>query len=191
MELMVVIAIILVLATMVISGVGWYKRKVAEEKTEVLIKGVARALDEYKSDYGFYPEGNGKKGSTTQVYAALFGDEELEPQLDNTGKVTGIVFKNGATPDGKINEGLTTYLSLLDPDLTGNKLNVDTQDYVIVDAWFEQLRYRHSVTDSVSDMLDNEILNPDFDLWSMGVDGAGRGSSSNTEKTRKDDIKNW
>ncbi|MBT8045192.1 MAG: type II secretion system GspH family protein, partial [Verrucomicrobiae bacterium] len=67
-ELMVVIAIILVLSTIVIGGLGWYKRKAAVGKTEVLVASIDRALEDYKLDNGFLPEGNGDKGSTQQVY---------------------------------------------------------------------------------------------------------------------------
>lgn len=155
MEIMVVIAIILVLATMVVSGVGWYKRKANENRTKVLIGSIERALEEYKADHGSLPNGDGGKGSTAEVYEALYGD------LDG---------------DGKTDPGATTYLSTLDPNLAGNKLNVekDGGGYVIIDAWKEPLRYRHGATSQ---------MNPDFDLWSLGP------KSSETET--KEHIKNW
>ncbi len=41
-EIMVVIAIIAVLATMTVGGLAWYKRKAAEGKTKVLVQGISR-----------------------------------------------------------------------------------------------------------------------------------------------------
>ena len=48
MELMVVIAIIAVLFTMTLGGVSWYKRKAAVGRTEVFIKEIGRALQDYR-----------------------------------------------------------------------------------------------------------------------------------------------
>ena len=160
MEIMIVIAIIIVLATMTVAGVSWYKRKAAENKTKVLISSVERALEEYRADTGAFPTvAAADKGSTAEVYKALFGDSD---------------------GDGQSNSGETVYLSILDPSLTGNKLNVDKSGsaYVIIDAWFEPLRYQSP-----------GAMNPDFDLWSMGPDGQG-GPTGATEK-QQDDIKNW
>lgn len=177
-ELMVVIAIILVLASMVVGGLGWYKRKAAEGKTKILVKSIERALEEYRLDNGFFPEGGGGDGSTVQVYMALYGDGALE--VDGTsGNVT---IKSAA--DGKLGssgDSGKTYLNILDPSLLGTKLNVDPTSYTILDAWGEELQYRSP-----------GVMNPaaDFDLWSLGPDGAG-GPKKGTPKERLDDIKNW
>lgn len=163
-EIMVVIAIIAILAGMAVGGLGWYKRKAAVGKTEILIKGVERALEDYRLDNGSFPTGDGGTASTAGVYEALYGD------------------LNG---NGKSDTGATVYLSLLDPSLTGNKMNVEKRgdNYVIVDAWLEPLRYRSEDPATAAQM------NPDFDLWSLGPDGEGHPNGS-TEKQR-DDIKNW
>lgn len=173
-ELMVVIAIILVLATMVVGGLGWYKRKAAEGKTTVLVSSIERALEEYKLDNGFFPEGDGGDGSTEQVYIALYGDGKLE--VNGSGNVIVATQPSGVTDDGN-----TVYLDVLDPNLKGNKQNVDsTGGYTIIDAWGSPLFY-----------VSPGEMNPrdDFDLWSRGADG--RGGPSGTKKERLDDIKNW
>ena len=162
MELMVVIAIILVLATMVISGVGWYKRKAAVGKTQVMMASIERALEEYSSDSGVYPAGDGNEGSTADLYKVLYGDPD---------------------GDGKSNSGETVYLSLLDPNLTGSKLTVEKvgADYIIMDAWFEPFRYLRGNPAAQ--------MNPDFDLWSLGVDG--KGHPNGDAKSKQDDLTNW
>ena len=161
MEILVVIAIIAVLASMTVGGLKWYKRKAAVSRTTVLVGGVGRALEDYRLDNGSFPAGDGGDTSTAEVYQVLYGD------LDG---------------DGKSNSGATVYLSLLDPSLTGNKKNVDTRssNYVIVDAWLEPMRYQSPGQMNPED---------DFDLWSMGPDGEG-GPNGSAEKKR-DDIKNW
>lgn len=161
MELLVVISIIIVLASMIIGGTAWYKRKAAVGKTEVLIKSVERALEEYRLETNGFPTGDGNTGSTTEVYKALYGDPD---------------------GDGKPNSGTTVYLDTLDPSLTGNKLNVERQGngYVIVDSWFTPLRYSHP-----GDMNPED----DFDLYSMGPDG--QGGPNGAQDKQRDDIKNW
>ncbi|MCP5536982.1 MAG: type II secretion system protein GspG [Akkermansiaceae bacterium] len=159
-ELMVVIAIILVLASMVVGGMGWYKRKAAEGKTQVLVSSIERALEEYKLDNGVFPTGGGGDNSTIEVYKALYGDADA----------------NG-TPDS----GAKVYLEILNPSNTGNKLNVDTSNYTIIDAWGSPLHYQSPGEMNPAD---------DFDLWSLGANGQG-GPASNNKKDKADDIKNW
>jgi len=173
-EIMVVIAIIAVLATMTVGGMGWYKRKAAEGKTKVLVHGISRALEEYRADNGFFPEGDGEDESTKQVYIALYGDGILTS--DNAGTVTITT-----DPTGKPDEGNTVYLAILNPDLIGSKMNVDPVSYTILDAWGEELGYQSPGEMNPAD---------DFDLWSLGPDGKG-GPSTGTPKERSDDIKNW
>lgn len=161
-ELMVVIAIILVLATFVVGGMGWYKRKAAVGKTTVLLGSISRALEEYRLENGAFPTGDGGDKSTEEVFAALYGD---------------------ADKDGSPDDGATVYLNVLDPNLTGNKQNVISSggSYIIIDAWGEAYRYQ-----SPGDMNPQD----DFDLWSFGPDGKG-GPNSGTKRERSDDIKNW
>lgn len=162
MEIMVVIAIIAVLFTMVVGGLGWYKRKTQIGKTEVLLKSIDRALEDYRMDNATLPAGNGSLGSSEDVYAALYGDE------------------NG---DGQPDDGATVYLDVLSPDLSGNRKNVKQEGagYVVIDAWKKELFYQFP-----------GVMNPpnDFDLWSLGPNGSG-GPETGTPKDRSDDIKNW
>ena len=193
-ELMLVIAIIAVLASLTIGGVRYYDEKTKYSRTEVLIKSIESALEEYKRDNGFYPQGDGASGSTEQVYIALYGDGKLSI---NAAGVVSIVNApdgdNADTTDG------TMYLATLNPELTGTKGNVELQGgrYVIVDSWSNemanssrnQLRYRHNPQDP---LVVNDMMNPvsDYDLWSKGPDGKGPPDSTAQADTA-DDIKNW
>ena len=176
-EMLVVIAIIMVLAAMSFGGYDYVKRKAAEGKTNVLLGSISQALEQYRADNGFFPEGDGGDNSTKQVYSALYGDGELTL---NAGTVTATV------PDGTVDTDAQVYLDILNPEKSKGSLNVDPSTYNIVDAWGEPLRYRHSVSGA-----DSNMMNPDsdFDLWSLGVDGKGEPTGTTEEKV--DDLKNW
>ncbi|BDS06907.1 hypothetical protein NT6N_19470 [Oceaniferula spumae] len=175
-EIITVISIIAVLATMTVGGFGYFKRVAAENRTRVLIAGVSRGLDEYRSDYGFFPSGNGEEGSSEQVYIALYGDGALA--IDSNSHAVTIV----AEPDGKPDEGQDVYMGVLNPELKGSQRNVELIDgyYAIVDAWGNEIRYQNPGEMNPGD---------DFDLWSYGPDleGGPRGS----EDYNADDITNW
>ena len=173
MELMVVMAIILVLAAIAISGYSWYKRKTAENRTALLVKSLENALEQYRSDTNTIPEeSSDDDGSTSVLYSALYGDGLGSDGIAGTA--------DAQAPDGEVDDGATVYLDILDPSLVGTKRNVDeiSGDYVIIDAWQRPMRYRGP---------GNE--NPDFDIWSLGFDG--KGYPDGTDKEQEDDIKNW
>jgi len=103
-EMMVVIAIIAVLASLTFGGMSYYDQKMKYSRTEVLIASIERALEDYKSDNGSYPSGNigalfnALYGDGTNVYLATLNPElkgkqrnvsESEPYLivDAWGKV--------------------------------------------------------------------------------------------------------
>ena len=176
----------MVLAAMSISGFSFVKRKAAEGRTEVLLGSISGALERYRVDNGFLPEGDGGDDSTKQVYIALYGDGELTLNL-------GAV--SATEPDGQVDTHAQVYLDILNPENKKVSLNVDS-DYSIVDAWGEPIRYRHSISATA---VHDKMMNPssDFDLWSLGADGEGgpKGDPASTgadkEKARADDLKNW
>jgi len=104
LEILTVIAIIAVLASLTIGGMGYYDDKMKYSRTEILIASIERALEDYKSDNGSYPSGNigdlfnALYGDGTNVYLATLNPElkgkqrnvsESEPYLivDAWGKV--------------------------------------------------------------------------------------------------------
>jgi len=86
--------------------------------------------------------------------------------------------------DALYGDGTNVYLDTLNPSYTGNQRNVsDSAPYHIVDAWGNEIRYRHDT---------DNMANPrmDFDLNSRGPNGIGDyGSTSASAKA--DDINNW
>ena len=69
LEILTVIAIIAVLASLTIGGMGYYDQKMKYSRTEILIASIEQALEEYKSDNGSYPSGN-----IGNLFNALYGD---------------------------------------------------------------------------------------------------------------------
>ena len=64
-ELIVVLAIIVVLAGLVLSTVGYVKKKGARSRAETEIAAMSAACESYKADNGIYPRGNADLSNTT------------------------------------------------------------------------------------------------------------------------------
>ena len=76
-ELMAVITIIVILAGLVVGGLGFVTERQAKSKALLQIQLLSKAIEEYKLDMGRYP-GNTENtpiagtGVTTQLYTELF-----------------------------------------------------------------------------------------------------------------------
>ena len=69
LEILTVIAIIAVLASLTLGGMSYYDQKMKYSRTEVLIASIERALEDYKSDNGSYPVSAGI-GNTVPLFDA-------------------------------------------------------------------------------------------------------------------------
>ena len=72
LEILTVIAIIAVLASLTIGGMGYYDDKMKYSRTEILIASIEQALEDYKSDNGSYPSQAIIRQSP--FYMHLYGD---------------------------------------------------------------------------------------------------------------------
>ena len=178
-EIITVVAIIVALAAMTVGGLKFAQDKAKVGRTTVFIASVSQALEQYRSDTGVFPEGDGGADSTELIYAALSGDGE-----------------DGSNSDGEPDPGAQVYLSTLSPDTKGKTKNVRNSGggYVLVDAWKEkngnqrqELYYRHDPAEN-----DPNMMNPssDFDLWSLGPIDKEDNTITDKEK-RANYIKNW
>lgn len=189
-ELMAVITIIVILAGLVVGGLGFVTERQAKEKAKVQMALISKALEDYKSDMGTYPattniasptKGAGTNGSSAILYNALFfeGWEYA---------------KNPSRADTTPPKATKIYLADLDPLSTkqGWVITQTTGDpktgMVITDPWGNQYCYRTAVD---KDGKSNAATqNPDFDLWSMGKDSASVPATP-SNAANKDDIKNF
>lgn len=172
MEMLAVITIIIILAALVVGGMGYVNQRQSREKAKVQISLLSNALEEYKLDFGIYPPG----GSSTDLYQALFYEGYDYNQSGSPSNWT-------KTVDGKtISKSKKIYLPDLDAssDRQGwvTKSTTVPASTTIKDPWGNDYNYRRGDHGSA--------INPDFDLWSYGPDGKG---TSAAEKT--DDITNY
>src|SRR5215467_14406055 len=72
-ELIVVIAIIVIVAGLVLSTVGYVQRKAARSRAETEIASMSAALEGYKADNGIYPQ-NALVAGAHALYQGLSGD---------------------------------------------------------------------------------------------------------------------
>ncbi|MEI8037085.1 MAG: type II secretion system protein GspG [Verrucomicrobiota bacterium] len=163
-ELMAVIVIIVILASLVVGGLGYASERQAKEKCKVQMALLSKAIEAYKLENGSYPatvDGSNGTGGDQILFKALYYDgssdttkriylPELDPLTSKQGWTTGAVL--ATTP--------------------------------ITDPWGNPFRYR-SATGKATDLTQN----PDYDLWSMGKDG--KTAPSLTDTTSLDDIRNF
>ncbi len=181
-ELMAVITIIVILAGLVVGGMGFVTERQAKEKARVQIALLSKALEEYKLDMGTYPatansvDGTGK--SAVSLYQALFKE--------------GYDYTNPATPPTSWTKATKIYVADLNPVTTKQGWVTTTTTVpastTVLDPWGKEYCYRTAVDSAGGPNSDTQ--NPDFDLWSMGKDGKTKPGTP-SDATNRDDIKNF
>jgi general secretion pathway protein G len=183
-ELMAVITIIVILAGLVVGGLGFVTERQAKEKARVQIALLSKAIEEYKLDMGTYPptanSTNAAPGQSAILFKALYWDSDN----DGAGAATGAA---AGDQDQKI------YLAQLDP---GTTTNPNKQGWTsgtpgagtkIMDPWGKEYNYRSGL--NAAGVVNAGTQNPDFDLWTSGKDGLSNNTPSNAQN--RDDIKNF
>ena len=163
-ELMTVIAIIVILAGLIVGGLGFASERQAKEKCRVQMALLSKGLEAYKLDNGVYPattDQTGKAGSKI-LYQALFSDG----------------YPVSATNPKRM------YVPELDPVTTkqGWTTGAVTTVVAITDPWTNPYYYR-----CADGTASDKTQNPDFDLWSIGKDA--KTSDTPSDPTCRDDIK--
>lgn len=182
-ELLAVIAMIAILASLIMAGFSAMDRNKSVQKCKLQIGLLANALEEYKSDFGRYPVANdtdaaGDTGANV-LFKALYWDSDND--------LVGATNASGTTVD--TNQRI--YLVELDPlsnkqGWRSAKTAGDTN--TIFDPWGENFRYRSGVDGA--GVVNSDCKNPDFDLWSLGPD-LKPGNAGGTDKDAQDNISNW
>jgi general secretion pathway protein G len=189
-ELMAVITIIVILAGLVVGGLGFVTERQAKEKAKVQIALLSKAIEEYKLDMGTYPPTGNSGANSAALYVALFYEGYDYAQKNSPETWVKTVGSNTAFP-----KSTKIYLPDLDP--TSTKQGWVTSvlppakpptSSPILDPWGKEYFYRTAV--SASGSANTATQNPDFDLWSMGKDGKTKPETP-TDVTNKDDIRNF
>ena len=189
-ELMAVITIIVILAGLVVGGLGYVTEKQAKSKATVQMALISKALEEFKLDMGYYPPTINKSGNFTApagttTSVILFKYLYWDSDNDNAGAAVG-------TTSGDLDQ--KSYLADLDPSSSkqGWTSGTASATTTIVDPWGNQFCYRSALGTAPANSaapVNSDTQNPDFDLWSMGKDG--KTNASATHKDSRDDIKNF
>ena len=188
-ELALVVGIIIVLAGLVLSTVGYARKKGALARAETEIAAMSAALENYKADYAVYPRDNPTPGytdgldaqqngnPTQSVYqnASLYLFTQLSGLNQNQTPITGaksyFSFKPQMLEGTRDSNGnLTSVTYIRDP--FGNSYGYSTA-------------FQHDLDLGVSP---THGYNPTFDLWSTaGLTTAGQPTQADQNQW----IKNW
>jgi prepilin-type N-terminal cleavage/methylation domain-containing protein len=173
-ELVLVVSIIAVLGALVLSTVGYARKKGARAKTETEMAAMSAACENYKADKGVYPtstDTNGLDPTTGTIanyktpsrylYGELSGDHDFD-----------------GTPDASAQSFMTFKPALLLRDDMSNPPSSTNPVTAICDPFTNSYGYS---TMKASGGVNG--FNPTFDLWSVADGAAG------TDQTKW--IKNW
>jgi len=172
LELLTVITIIIILAGMILAGMGYAQQKAAASRAQAEIAALSTALESYKADNGEYPKdaatdaldpsGSGNPADYKTAGQTLY--YSLRSDYDKDGKVDEI--KDG---DDNVVGRLKVYFEFKDSMLSTDKT-------AMVDPYGSTYGYSTKGT-----------YNPTFDLWSTG----GQTAAPTTDAIKGKWIKNW
>jgi len=204
-EMLTVMAVIAILASLVIAVAGYAQSTAAKERAKGEIAALSTACENYKADNGGYPRakktdeldprkfGNpatgdsGKKyqDASLRLYVALSGDSKPdedhpdgrpEPEQKAYYEFKPEVLDFKKAPDGKIKE--INYLK----DPWGNSYGYSTAAANAEEEYRSDLRKNPQATRAAT----APGYNPTFDLWSTG--GSTRNAVDGNEQV---DVKKW
>lgn len=163
-EILTVVSIIIVLMAMTFGIGRWALGNAQIEKAKTQVKLFEVKLQEYEADNGEFPPGDGSDRSSVQIYTALY--------------------ENGILNNKKV------YMPELDPD-DSDQFNRKIKNGVILDPFKHKKPYFYLRGVDENGEEAGNAFNPDFDLWSLGPNGVGRGDGGTSDEDLDDDIINW
>jgi len=173
-ELLVVIAIIIILAGLILSTMGYVRKKAARSRAETEIAAISAACESYKADNGVYPTNavtNGLNPTDTNL------NDYLPPCQYTYGELTG-----DRNFDGTGDTGSRSYLSLRPSSLLRNDMSnlpsSSNQVTAIRDPFGNSYGYSTAKASGAA-----FGYNPTFDLWST--------ANANPTSDQNQWIKNW
>ena len=185
-ELMAVITITVILAALIVAGVGHASRKQASEKARLQLAQLTQGLENYRRDMSTYPvsanTADGLGQSARCLYQALFQE--------------GYEYSTLPTPPANWTKATSIYVPELDP--TSSKLGWVTPvtgpdalpptSTIVMDPWGKEYRYRSAK--NASGAPNPSTINPEFDLWTSGQD-TNSVPASPSNPANRDDLRNF
>lgn len=194
-EIITVIAILVVLAAM-----GWVATKMVQtrqmnKQAEIQIAQMVMGMNGYRQDNGdILPYGIGDEWSSHQLYAALYCDENNDGAPDKdpqTGEVrepycSSIKPVESTKHLTEVSDGImATMVQMRDPK---SKKRAKKRYYALIDPWGKPYLYRLGYELRDEKRRAGKGINPDFDIFSQGVDGLGNGLTNTGDN--EDNISN-
>lgn len=179
-EVFVVIAILATLGTL-----GWEASKMVTNRrmnktAEVQIGQLELGMNAYRQDNGdVLPAGNGNEWSAHVLYKALYCDADGDgvPDVDKKTGETYVPYCDAISPMGnpkkakEVANGIPAMKIPVRPPEAVKKRKC----FVIMDPWGRPYLYRLGYELKDERGRAGQGINPDFDIFSRGVDGAGNG----------------
>jgi type II secretory pathway pseudopilin PulG len=172
-ELLVVISIIIILAGLILSTVGYVQKKGARSRAEAEIAAISAALENYKADNGIYPRDT-TNSTTDNLNARTSGN----PTTYQTASLFLYDSLFGSLTSGsRTAAGGTKSYFVFKPNMLSPSDQTQNVQY-IRDPFGNSYGYSTAYQKNPA-----TGYNPTFDLWSVADDSSG------TNQTKW--IKNW
>jgi len=157
-ELMVVIVVIGIVGGIIFSGAGYLFEKQAIKQAKVEVEVLKIALDEFKREYGDFPETFDNEGEMASfiLFHSLYGTHQLSLDTETWERVEVSEFRRNLLPVDKMT------LETLSDD-GSEKFNFSEFDHFLVDPWGEPFIYQFPRQDGHRGFL----------LYSKGPDQKG------------------
>ena len=203
MELMVVIAIIALLATMTLMGFRYAQTMAMRNRTTAFSKSLASGLTKYHTEWGEYPRPKrpaqtstfpgGKTynvGAALMLYQAMTGNGDTEIELASS--VLGASKAKTETADAT-----NVMINEMPPEMAKK----DTTGWLMVDGFGHPFQYQVPNVNTktaygvAASKAEQQTVNTTYDLWSYGEDDKHTNEASleakKNDTTSAKWIKNW
>ena len=176
-ELLVVISIIIILAGLILSTVGYVQKKGARSRAEAEIAAISAALESYKADNGIYPRDNPGNQYTDNLNAKA----DFDPTQSKYKNASLYLFfqLSGLDANQQAVANMKSYFAFK-PQMLGHLAGNTATVAFIRDPFGNS--YGYSTANQGSS---GAGYNPTFDLWSAGS------TASPTPTPPTAWIKNW
>jgi prepilin-type N-terminal cleavage/methylation domain-containing protein len=206
-EVLTVVAIVAMLATMTYAGLRYAMAKSKSKETSTFISNISRCLEEYRQDRGNYPRPAQDKeeaevtldgeswraGPAMTLYQVLSGDG-TDAIRGGDKAPTGEL---GSAEDEKEPGAGKIYMDTViapNKEQIANKekmkmVETSGADFFVIDSWRHPFRYqvqeldKNGLPSNTSDMFSSAA----FELWSYGT----LKTASDTEEAQKEWVKSW
>lgn len=202
MELMVVVAIMALLATLTLMGFRYAQITAMRNRSTAFLKGISSGLENYHSEFGEYPRAKktamtsefGTKtynvGGALMLYQALSGDGDSDIEVANS----TLGASNGRIEGQEVNH-------VMMKEMPNELWRRDTTGYIVVDGFSHPFQYQapnpnakvqHGAAATGKGI---DTINATYDLWSFGEDDQHTNQVTmdmkQSEAATSKWIKNW